>query len=215
MLTATHALELKKKVVILQDDSMATEILLYLIKKSERYDVVGVFNDYASSLKLIRRTKPHVIIADLVASGQDIRSFIEQFRRSSAETKIVILSDVDTEHMILEMFKCGVESYLFRAEGLHSIIANLDKTIQGENVLSPRVLARIISALKVNRNSPLSERESQVMKLLAQGMNSSTIAHRLNISNHTSRTHIKNIYKKLSVRTRSEAVRTALTERLV
>jgi DNA-binding NarL/FixJ family response regulator len=215
MITVNQSFSLKKKILLIQDDSKATDILVYLIGKSERFQIVATCDNYGASLKMIKQTKPHIIISDIFSSGENILSFISKFKDLSHESKLLILSDVDAERTIFDIFKFGADGFIFRPEGLHSIVDELDKIITGHNSLSPRIINKIVSALKINRNSPLSARESEVMKLLTEGMTYNTIASRLNISSETSRTHIKNIYKKLNVRSRSEAVKTALGERLV
>jgi DNA-binding NarL/FixJ family response regulator len=206
---------MKRKIVVVQDDPKVSEILTFLITQSDKYEIVDVCHDFESSMKSIKQARPHIVITDVFVASCSVFSFVNELKDLKFEPKVLIVSDVDNERTIFDTFRVGSDGFIFRSEGMHEIVSALDQLTLGNNPLSSRIIARIVSSFKVNRNSPLSERESEVMKLMSEGMTYTTIASRLNISGQTSRTHIKNIYRKLKVNSRTEAVQTALSERLI
>jgi DNA-binding NarL/FixJ family response regulator len=109
----------------------------------------------------------------------------------------------------------GACGYLLKQNGIDELVPSLQVLQDGGSPLSPQVARSIVRSIQINELSPLSPRESTVLKLLSQGKTYSSIASALDLSNETVKTHLKNIYKKLNVNSKAQAIQKAMEEQLV
>jgi len=161
---------------------------------------------------------PDVILLDLGLPGLSGLDGIAQFKALSPKTAIIILSALDDQQKVFKAICAGASGYLLKASPLAKIKEAIQDVLHGGSPLSPQVARSVLnmfsSLAPAKQDYGLSPREAQVLQLMIEGLLMKEIAARLEVSYHTVDTHLRNIYGKLHVQTRSHAVAKALKERL-
>lgn len=128
---------------------------------------------------------------------------------------ILLISEYEDHETIFAGLKAGASGYMLRTENYMELLKAMEEVVDGGAPLSRKVARLVIQELHTNLNSVISKRERQVMQMISAGMTYSEISEALNISKETSRTHIRNIYSKLKVNSKSQAISRAKEERLI
>src|SRR5829696_164088 len=169
------------------------------------------------ALALIEENKPDVVIAQIDADLNTAREVLLRIRSASPDSKIVVLTMFDNPHYLKALSKLGIHAYIHKSSSSKDLLATIDAASRnptGENVVvsMPRALLERMGEEPVGS---LSERETEIMVLTARGCSNYQIAQELNISEATVKRHLANVYKKIGVGSRSEAVRMALMEQWI
>src|SRR5215212_4508980 len=166
------------------------------------------------ALALIEENKPDVVIAQIDADLNTAREVLSRIRSSSPDSRIVVLTVFDNLRYAQALSKLGIDAYIHKSSSSEELLATIDAASRepaGGNVVvsMPRGLLERMSEEPVGG---LSERETEIVVLAARGLTNFQIAEELHISEATVKRHLANIYQKIGVRSRSEAVRMALME---
>ncbi len=209
-----------KRVHLADDHTMFREGLESILASSggEGIEVVGRSSTGGEdALALIEENKPDVVIAQIDADLNTAREVLLRIRSSSPDSKIIVLTMFDNLRYLKALSKMGIDAYIHKSSSSEDLLATIDAASRepdGENVVvsMPRGLLERMGEEPVGM---LSERETEIMVLAARGLSNYQIAQELNISEATVKRHLANIYQKVGVRSRSEAVRMALMEQWI
>ncbi len=173
--------------------------------------IVGEAEDAVSAARICAETRPEVALVDLVMPGGGIAA-TRDIRAASADTQVIVLTSFDDASQIIAAVQAGALSCLLKDIDADGLAAAIRKAAQGEAVLHPRVAGYLMDALRGHGPAPgaellaaLSEREREVLTLMAEGLSNQNIAARLGISDKTVKTHVSNILAKLGVTDRTQA----------
>ena len=205
----------KKKVVIIEDDKELRDGFEFIISSSNRYNVTGLYDGFEEAIKQISRNLPDVILMDIQLPGKNGIEATALIKEKFSQVEIIVISVHDNNNLILEAFKAGASGYLLKDFNYSELIQSIDDVLSGGSPMSGSVARLVVEQFHVNVNSPLSHREIQVLQMIARGMTYSQIAEELSISRETSKVHIRNIYKKLQVNSKSDAIAVAQRERFI
>jgi two-component system NarL family response regulator len=197
-------------VSILEDDARTLGYLKTFLDGSEHISVIGAYTSGAEALKHIPCYQPDILISDLnlpdISGIKVIQTISEQYENID----ILVLTMHDEWEYILPAFKAGATGYILKGTRPAEIIEAIISLKNGGAPMSPKIARHLIRDLKggiQNRQETnLSEREKDVLKGIANGLSEKKLAERLSLSPHTVHTHIKNIYKKLRVNSKTEAL---------
>jgi DNA-binding NarL/FixJ family response regulator len=169
------------------------------------------------ALALIEENKPDVIIAQIDVDLDTAREVLLKIRQASPESRIVVLTMFDDLRFLKALSKMGIDAYIHKSSSSEELLATIDAVSRepaGENVVvsMPRGLLERMGEEPVGA---LSERETEIVVLAARGLSNRLIAGELNLSEATIKRHLANVYQKIGVGSRSEAVRTALMEQWI
>jgi DNA-binding NarL/FixJ family response regulator len=169
------------------------------------------------ALALIEENKPDVIIAQIDVDLNTAREVLFRIRSSSPDSRIVVLTMFDNLRYLKALSKMGIDAYIHKSSSSEELLATIDAASRestGENVVvsMPRGLLERMGEEPVGA---LSERETEIVVLAARGLSNRLIAVELNLSEATVKRHLANVYQKIGVRSRSEAVRMALMEQWI
>jgi DNA-binding NarL/FixJ family response regulator len=169
------------------------------------------------ALALIEENKPDVVIAQIDVDLNTAREVLLRIRSSSPDSRIVVLTMFDNLRYLKALSKMGIDAYIHKSSSSEELLATIDVASRepaGENVVvsMPRGLLERMGEEPVGT---LSERETEIMVLAARGLTNNQISEELNISEATVKRHLANVYQKIGVRSRSEAVRKALMEQWI
>ena len=174
----------------------------------ENFWVVGEADDATSAIEVITATKPDLVVCDLhMPNGGGLKVA----RECGAMTSIVMLTVSEQERDLLDAVSAGANGYLIKSTPPDELRAGLWRAAQGEPVFSPALAALVMGEFRrltkaMPSVSPLSEREREVLQLVADGLGTNEIAERLYISHRTVKNHLASIYDKLNARDRTQAV---------
>jgi DNA-binding NarL/FixJ family response regulator len=169
------------------------------------------------ALALIEENKPDVVIAQIDVDLNTAREVLLRIRQASPGSRIVVLTMFDNLRYLKVLSKMGIHAYIHKSSSSEDLLATIDAASRnpaGENVVvsMPRALLERMSEEPVGS---LSERETEIMVLTARGLSNYRIGQELHISEATVKRHLANVYQKIGVRSRSEAVRMALMEQWI
>jgi len=210
--------------VLIVDDHQLFRTGLAELLAEEGLKVVGAVGDGASALDLVVQCAPDVVLMDLEMPGLSGVETTRQIAKIAPRTRVVVLTIDADEQSVADAIAAGACGYLLKGTSLPSLVAGIKAAVAGESLISAAVGVKLFGRLRADDRrtaneqrvySELSERELEILKLLASGMRNAEIAKELFISPHTVRTHISNILAKLRISSRIEAAVYAIRNRLV
>jgi DNA-binding NarL/FixJ family response regulator len=208
------------RVLIADDQTLFRSGLARLLEEDPRVQVVGQAVDGADALKKVAALKPDVVLMDLKMPNLD---GIEATRRIMAEhpqTKVLVLSTFDADSYVLQALHAGAGGYVLKNSQSEAIVHSILAVMAGERVMASAVANRVLDMLSGTTTPKefydgLTAREVEILKLLATGQANKQVAHRLRISEKTVRNHVSNMYAKLQIYDRSQAVLYAVRKGLI
>lgn len=203
------------KVEIVDDHFLFADALGSVIRQLPEYEVVGIAQSGAQAISIARTAHPEVILLDYHLPGYDAAELIPRLRSLSPGARIVVLTSDTTDATLVRGLRAGVEGYLTKERALDDVLEALRRVSVGERYLSDEQVARAHALTGEGSGEALTDRELEILRLLAQGKESQSIADELTISANTVRTHLQNIFSKLGAHSKLEAVTTARARGLV
>ncbi|TKC62259.1 response regulator transcription factor [Pedobacter hiemivivus] len=203
------------RIVIIEDDETIREGYTYLVNNTSPYQVVNTYASFDEAKLKITKDNPDVIILDIQLPGTNGIDALPLLKKLLPNVYIIMLTVHETEKIILEALANGASGYFTKNTPSSKIIEAVKDVMQGGGPMSPNVAKKVITSLQKNPDSPLTKRETQILNLITRGKDRSQIATELFIETETVKTHIKNIYLKLNVNSKADAIKVARNNRLV
>ncbi len=193
------------RLLIVDDHPVVRDGLRGMFHGDPRFEVVGEARDGAQAVELARTLDLAVILMDLRMPRMDGVSAIRRLGELGVTARVLVLTTYDTESEVLPAIEAGATGYLLKDAPSDELMRAVEAAARGEAVLSPSVATRLMGRVRAPE-SPLSERELDVLRLIAAGATNRECAERLFISEATVKTHLLHIYSKLGVNDRAAAV---------
>ena len=206
------------RVLIADDHLVVREGLRAILGTAPDLTLVGEAADGAEAVQLAAELSPDVVLMDLRMPGVDGIEAIRQIKARYPEVEIVILTTYDDDQYIVRGLRAGARGYLLKDAGRKVLFEAIRAAARRESLLPPAVIEKVVAHLAEPRPveaGRLSEREREVLALLAQGAPNKEIAVRLHIAERTVKAHVTGIFNKLGVNSRAEAVAVALRSGLL
>jgi DNA-binding NarL/FixJ family response regulator len=198
------------RLLIVDDHPVVRDGIRGMLAGDPDLDVVGEASDGADALRLVSELQPDVVLMDLRMPGLGGAAAIKTLAEAGATAKVLVLTTYDTDADVVPALEAGATGYLLKDAPRDQLIRAIHAAARGESVLAPSVATRLVSQLRSPPNhETLSDRELEVLTLIAQGETNAGAAARLFISEATVKTHLLHIYGKLGVNDRAAAVATA------
>lgn len=195
------------RVVIVDDHPVVRDGLRGMLAAAGDVEVVGEAADGAEAEAVVRAVGPDVVLMDLRMPGVDGVTAIGRLRDVPA--RVLVLTTYDTDSDVLPAIKAGATGYLLKDTPRDELFRAVRSAARGEAVLSPSVATRLVGQVRTPAAEPLSDREVEVLGLIARGCTNREAAARLFISEATVKTHLVHVYAKLGVNDRAAAVAVA------
>lgn len=204
------------RVAIIEDDPDIRHLLQLLLDGSPGYQCKNAFASCEVGIPAIIQQPPDIVLMDIDLPGMHGIEGVRRLRQVLPEIPVIMLTVHEDDEAVFDALCAGAIGYLVKGLPPVRLLAAIDEAKGGGSPMSPSIARRVVRSFQsLTPPNPLSERETEVLKLLCEGDNYSTIAEKLYISGNTVRSHIKSIYKKLEVNSRAAAVLKASKERLV
>ena len=184
--------------------------------------VVATATSEQKALAAVAEHEPDLVLCDVrIGRGSGI-DLVAEWQRVRPDLKVVLLTAYEDEHYLFQALRAGAAGYILKRIDAHELVRHLHRVMEGDVVIDPALAGRVaMSAARMNAGEywpgsdrGLTQRESEVLQLLVDGLSNKTIAQRLVISEDTVKTHIRGLYRKLEVSDRGGAVAVALREGL-
>ena len=206
------------RVLICDDQWIVCEGLEAILDADPEIEVVGVAHDGAEALDLVRRAKPDVVLMDLKMPIMNGIQATERIAQESPQIKVLVLTTYGADEWVLDAIHAGAAGYLLKGTPRNALIAAIKGTVAGETHVDPAVAGALFDQIAKRTPPPasptlantLSEREMDVLRLLAHGLSNADIAERLHLSPGTVRNYVSTILSKLDVTDRTQAAVLAL-----
>jgi DNA-binding NarL/FixJ family response regulator len=200
------------RILIADDHSVVREGLVSLIRRKSDMAVVAEASNGREAVDLWKKHRPHVTLLDLRMPELDGVGAIKEIRELDDNAQIVVLTTFDGDEDIYRAIKAGAKAYLLKDTARDALVETVRRVHAGETYLPPTLAAKLAERLS---GQALSPRELEVLQRLAVGKSNKEIGAELFISEGTVKTHIKSIFGKLDVVSRTEAVATATRRGLI
>lgn len=207
------------KVLIADDHAVVREGLRALIATEPGMEVAGEAEDGIEAVFKARSLQPDVILMDLVMPRKDGLEAISEIKQQNPEARVLVLTSFAEDEMVFPAIKSGALGYLLKDSSPQELLQAIRDVYRGESFLHPTIARKLIRELRQPSDlppaaEPLTEREVDVLKLVARGLTNQEIAQKLFVSERTVRTHVSNILGKLHLANRTQAALYALREGL-
>jgi two-component system, NarL family, response regulator LiaR len=208
-------------VLIVDDHAIVREGVRAFLEAQPDIAVAGDAASGQDAVALAMELAPDVALVDLIMPGMDGVEVTRRLKQASPRTQVIVLTSYHQDEHIFPAIRAGALSYLLKDVGSEELAGAIRKAARGEAVLHPRVAARVVQELHgaphdaINPFTELSERELEVLRLIADGRSNEEIAGRLVISEKTVKSHVSNILGKLHVADRTQAAIYAWREGIV
>ena len=214
------AKEVTIRIVIIEDERDIRESLAALINGTSGFRCVAKYGAMETALAGVAKDGPDLILTDLGLPGISGVEGIERLRKIFPDTPLLVLTVYDNDDQIFAALCNGANGYLLKNTAPARLLDALQEAADGGSPMSPSIASRVIKLFREFRPSDnadyrLTPQETQLLKLLVEGHHKKTAAREMDISIHTVSFHLKNIYEKLQVHSKTEAVAKALREKVV
>jgi DNA-binding NarL/FixJ family response regulator len=197
----------KYRIVIAEDHTILREGLRALLSSSPDFDIVGEAEDGREAIRCVEKLKPNLILTDLSMPRMNGMDAIREIRKKAPETKILVLTVHKTEEYILATLKAGADGYLLKDSTHGELLAAVRHVLSGKHYISPGISDKVLDGYLDGRKTlktrtsweTLTQREREILKLIAEGYKNKEIADDLCISVKTVEKHRANLMEKLNL----------------
>lgn len=198
------------KICIVEDDALILKSLQQVLNNAEGFTVTGTFFSAEAALENLKDHQPDVLLLDIDLPGISGIEAISKIKKLQPELNIVMLTVHEESQLVFSALRKGAVGYLVKGSTSKFLLQGIQEVFEGGAPMSPSIARQVIASFTPQTKSALTERELEVLQKLSNGTNNKQIAEDLFVSPNTIKAHIKNIYKKLHVNSRAEAVSKAI-----
>jgi len=199
-------------VLIVEDEPVTRDVLIQVVENQPQLKLLAAVKNYAEAEASIEY-KPNIILVDIGLPDGNGIDLIRQIKQQHPEGFVMVVSGFGDERHVVEAIEAGATGYILKDDSLAKVGPHILQLIKGESPISPGIARYLLKRFQMphqqvtDASQPsLTKREKSVLTLIAKGYSRHEVAENLNMSQHTVTTHIKHIYRKLSVHSRTEAV---------
>jgi DNA-binding NarL/FixJ family response regulator len=209
------ALPFKKRVLVIEDDNEIRNSFVLIVNSSQRFAVVNSYSTCEEAIKHLAHDRPEIILMDIELPGMNGIAGTKIIKDKFPHAEVIMVTVYEDSDLVFEALKAGASGYITKSANYVELLSALEEITKGGAPMSSRVARMVIANFHVNPVSPLTKRETEILQLISEGKTYTQISEQLFISRETSKTHIKNIYSKLQVNKKSEAIAKANLEKLI
>lgn len=206
------------KILIVDDHPVTRQGLRSALGSSKEVEVVGEASSGDEAVEAVKQLQPHVVFMDVRMPGMSGIEATKEIREAAPDTKVILFTVEESRAAIADAIRAGVSGYLLKDVSAGELIQAAKLALEGKAVIHPtltRAFIEEVQYIEQRPETPLSRRESQILQKVAYGATTKEVAHDLQISPHTVKTHLERIFEKLGANDRAQAVAIALRKGLV
>jgi DNA-binding NarL/FixJ family response regulator len=194
------------RLILVDDHAVVRQGLKMFLKAESDFEIIGEASNGLQAIELVRQLKPDVVLMDLLMPTMGGVEAIGIIRREMPDTEVIALTSVLEDSSVIGAIKAGAIGYLLKDTDGPELLRAIRAAADGQVQLSPKAAARLMREVRAPESpEKLTERETEVLRLIAQGLANKEIANALSIGEKTVKTHVSNIFSKLGVVSRTQA----------
>jgi len=201
-------------VMLVDDQNLVRKGVRSLLELSEEIDVIGEAPDGIEAIRTIPEINPDVVLLDMRMPGKSGLDVLQELSAAGKLPPTIILTTFDDDEMVLAGIKAGAKGFLLKDVSLEELVEAIRTVAEGGSAVKPAVTERLLKGLEnmhtdfmsLDRPDPLTERETEILRLMAGGYSNKEIANSLGVAEGTVKNHVSNILSKMGVRDRTRAV---------
>jgi len=205
------------KVVICDDQDIVRDGLVMLLKLEKDIEVVGTATDGSEALELVDKSQPDLVLMDLKMPVMNGVEATRRIKTNHPNIKVLVLTTYDDDQWVFDAIRAGASGYLLKDTPRDELVTAIRGTFSGKSYVDPSVAGKLLDMASSHQTQPtniitekLTEREIQILQLIAKGLSNTVIAERLFLSDGTVRNHVSSILAKLGVSDRTQAAVVAI-----
>ncbi len=204
-----------KSVWIVEDDAYLRESYTQIINSSTDFVVTRSFRSGEEAVMEIKSSQPDLVLMDIELPGKSGVECTSALISKCPGLLIVMVTVYEDTELVFNSLKAGALGYITKSSDYLQLLNSLSQIVEGGSPMSSKIARMVIESFHKNPASPLSKRESEILTLVAEGKTFSQVSEQLFIARETSKTHIRNIYRKLGVNCRADAIARATKEHFI
>lgn len=213
MVTANKPMQIR--IVLIEDDETIRTGYAYLLSNQPEFVIVNSYAAAETAIKNLDQDAADVYLIDISLTGMSGIDAIDTIKHKHPQSFIIMLTAYEDPELVFKALSKGASGYLTKNSTTAKKIEAIKEVIKGGGPMSPNVARLVITSFQKNKNSPLSKRETEILEHIANGKSSTRIASELFIDTETVKTHMKNIYAKLNVNSKADAIKTAKENKFI
>ncbi|MEE8590825.1 MAG: response regulator transcription factor [Spirochaetia bacterium] len=202
------------KVMLVDDQNLVRKGVRSLLELSEEIEVIAEAVDGAEAIRTIPENQPDVVLLDMRMPGLSGLDVLKELSKANKLPPTIILTTFDDHELVLAGIKAGARGYLLKDVSLAELVNAVKTVAEGGSIVKPAVTQRLLKGLEnlqtdfysLDQPDPLTERETEILRLMAGGYSNKEIANSLGVAEGTVKNHVSNILSKMGVRDRTRAV---------
>lgn len=211
------------RVMLVDDQTLVRQGVRSLLELAEDIEVAGEAADGQAAIDQVPEVRPDVLLLDMRMPGKDGLAVMQELEPAGALPPTIILTTFDDDELLLAGIRAGARGYLLKDVALEELISAVRTVAEGKTLVKPAVTERLMKGLgsmrtefsSLSRPDPLTDRETEILRLMAGGYSNKEIAGALSVAEGTVKNHVSNILSKMGVRDRTRAVLKALEGGLI
>jgi DNA-binding NarL/FixJ family response regulator len=200
------------KIIICDDQAVVRDGLEMLLTLEKDIQVLGTAQDGDEAVELVSKNQPDLVLMDLKMPGMNGIEATRQIRAKFPEVKVLVLTTYDDDEWVFDAIRAGASGYLLKDTPREEVVKAIRGTVEGKSFVDPAIAGKLMGQVARGQTQPsslltdkLTEREADVLSLLAKGLSNAEIAGQLHLSEGTVRNHVSAILDKLGVSDRTQA----------
>jgi len=202
-------------IAIVEDDTEIRQTLALIIQGTPGFACWETFDSGEAIIRAAPKLKAQVVLMDIELPGISGIETIRKLRQLTDKLEFIMLTIREDDEAVFQSLQAGASGFLVKTTPPASLLQAVTELRAGGAPMTSHIARRILRSFHATAKSPLSERETEILRLICDGLHYRAVGDRLFLSPHTVKTHLKNIYGKLHVHSRAEAVKKALQEKLI
>ncbi len=202
------------RVMLVDDQNLVRKGVRSLLELSEEIEVIGEAADGVEAIATVPEINPDVVLLDMRMPGKSGLEVLQELAAAGTLPPTIILTTFDDDELVLAGIKSGAKGYLLKDVSLEELVGAIKTVAAGGSMVKPAVTQRLLKGLQnmrtefssLDRPDPLTERETEILRLMAGGYSNKEIANSLGVAEGTVKNHVSNILSKMGVRDRTRAV---------
>jgi NarL family two-component system response regulator LiaR len=200
------------KIIICDDQAIVRDGLEMMLKLESDIEIVGTADDGAAAVEMVAVKKPDIVLMDLKMPVMNGVEATRQIRARYPEVKVLVLTTYDDDEWVFDAIQAGASGYLLKDTPRSEVVRAIRGTVTGKTYVDPAVAGKVLHQAASHQTQPatlitskLTDRETDILRLMARGLNNAAISERLFLSEGTVRNHVSTILAKLGVTDRTQA----------
>ena len=196
-----------KRIVLIEDYELVRNTYKEMINSTENFEVVGDFESCEIAIPKLEELQPDILFMDINLPGMNGIEGIKIIKKQFPRLAIIVITVNEESNYVFEALCAGAVGYITKVSGKQKILEALEQLDQGGAPMSIKIARMVVESFQEKKLNELSNRENEVVTLLAKGKSYATIGEELNVSINTIKTHARNIYEKLHVTCKDEVIK--------